>query len=569
MPVVQLDSKQAPAVNITNGTLQIVESGALGDRAISTSQSFDWTPAKKDSWIQVRFDLIKGAPYVGYLIALGGYNDIKDKHKGNILFDGAESGQAKIYLDYPGPDGTQPGAIGESGYKPGKNYGVRITNIGDGNFQVAQLVNGLPENNTVNLKKKDLPPGGFGFALCCGRSYVVDNVRVESSVDPTEMTKAQMETSGLRKSKSGEFTKQINALQKRKPADPPMLAPVLDLSPKIPTVHILERGVHKNRGDKVDPAPPAVLMDSVNNKAWENKPDDLVLSTGNRLGFARWITRPDTRASALLARVTVNRWWQNHFGRGIVATPDNLGYSGSPPSHPELLEYLATELIRSGWSQKAIHRMVLCSNAFRQTSNPTMDALNGDEDNTLLSRFPLKRLDAEALRDAMLFTSGELNMAQGGPYTPTTRGGDGEVIVPETHPGAKRRSLYLQQRRTQTTGILELFDAPSIVYNCTIRMPTTVPLQSLIMLNSPFARMRSEAFAKRVLKEVPGENHAKLTQAFQLAWGRPPTEAEESAANTFLITQESEYKGIPNSVECAWIDLANMLLAANAFLYVE
>lgn len=569
MPVVRLDSKQAPAVNITNGTLQIVESGALGDRAISTRQSFDWTPPKKDSWIQVRFDLIKGAPYVGYLIALGDYNDKKDNHKGNLLFDGAESGQAKIYLDYPGPDGTQPGAIGESGYKPGKNYGVRITNIGDGNFQLAQLVDGLPENNTVNLKENDLPRGGFGFALCCGRSYVVDNVRVESSVDPTELTKSQVETRALRKSKSAEFTNQIKALEMRKPADPPKLAPVLDLSPKIPSVHILERGVHKNRGDKVVPAPPSVLMDSGNHKPWENKPDDLVVSTGNRLGFARWITRPDTRASALLARVTVNRWWQNHFGRGIVATPDNLGYSGSPPSHPELLEYLATELIRSGWSQKAIHRMVLYSNAFRQTSNPTTDALKEDEDNTLLSRFPLKRLDAESIRDAMLFTSGELNMAQGGPYTPTTRGGDGEVIVPETHPGAKRRSLYLQQRRTQTTGILELFDAPSIVYNCTIRMPTTVPLQSLILLNSPFARLRSEAFAKRVQKEEPGDNHAKLTKAFQMAWGRPPTKAEESSAIAFLIAQESEYKGMPSSGERAWIDLANMLLAANAFLYVE
>ena len=569
MPVVKLDSKQAPAVNITNGTLHIVESGALGDRAISTRQAFDWTPAKKDSWIQVRFDLIKGAPYVGYLIALGDYNDKKDKHKGNILLDGAESGQAKIYLDYPGTDGTQPGAIGESGYKPGRSYGVRITNIGDDTFELAQLVDGLPEKNRVKLKKNDLPRGGFGFALCCGRSYVVDNVRVESSIDPTELTKAQLEASALRKSKSAEFAKQIQALEKKKPADPAKLAPVLDLSPQIPTVHILERGVHKNRGEKVEPAPPSVLLDPGAKKPLENKPEDLLLSTGNRLGFAKWITQPNSRASALLARVTVNRWWHNHFGRGIVATPDNLGYSGSPPSNPELLEYLATELIRSGWSQKAIHRMVLCSSAFKQTSNPTTEALKTDEDNILLSRFPLRRLDAEAVRDAMLAISGELDMAQGGPYTPTTRGGDGEVIVPETHPGAKRRSIYLQQRRTQTTGILELFDAPSIVYNCTIRMPTTVPLQSLILLNSPFARLRAESFAKRVLKEATGDNREKLTRAFQLAWGRPPTKSEETAATAFLQSQEKEYKGSPNSVERSWTDLGNMLLAANAFLYVE
>ncbi len=569
LPLVQLDSQKGPAVNITSGGLHVVESGALGDRAISTKQSFDWTPDKKGDWIQVRFDLVRGAPYVGFLIALGDYNDKKDKHKGNILFDGAESGQAKVYVDYPGPDGSQPGAIGESGYKPGKRYGVRVTNRGKGAFELTQWVEGNPEKNTLTLKESDLPNGGFGFALCCGRSYVVDNVVVEKSLDALEAAKIPAVTRDLRQARMAEFSKMIQDLEKAKPVPLTKLAPVVDLSPLVPGVFILERGIHKARGEKVNPGPPSALLESDKTDPFGPKPFDLTQSTGSRFALAQWITKPKTRASSLLARVTVNRWWHNHFGRGIASTVDNLGYSGSPPSHPELLEWLAGELAQNGWSQKYIHRLILHSTAFRQSGTPTKESLLADEDNTLHSRFPLRRLDAESLRDGMLFLSGELDLVQGGPYVPTSRGGDGEVIVPEASSGAKRRSIYLQQRRTQTMGMLEIFDAPSIVFNCTVRLPTTVPLQSLILLNSPFARLRSEAFAKRLLNEFPEDWNARLGQAFLLVWGRSPSPGEESAAKEFLLAQSREYTGKPNSEVRTWTDLANMLLASNAFLYVE
>lgn len=569
LPLVQLDSAQSPAVNITAGGLHVVESGALGDRAISTKQSFDWTPDKKGDWIQVRFDLVKGAPYVGFLIALGDYNDKKDKHRGNILFDGAESGQAKVYVDYPGPDGSQPGAIGESGYKPGKNYGVRVTNRGNGSFELTQWVEGYPEKNSLSLKESDLPNGGFGFALCCGRSYVVDNVKVEKNLYPIEVAKIPAASQVFRQAKLAEFAKKINDLELAKPKPLTKLAPVVDLSPVVPSVFLLERGIHKARGERVNPAPPSVLLESDKTDPFGPKPLDLTQSTGTRLALAQWITKPKSRAVALLARVTVNRWWQNHFGRGIASTADNLGYSGSPPSHPELLEWLAGELIQTGWSQKGIHRIILHSTAFRQLSTPTKESLLADEDNTLLSRFPLRRLDAESVRDGMLALSGELELVSGGPYVPTSRGGDGDVVVQETTPGAKRRSIYLQQRRTQTMGMLEIFDAPSIVFNCTVRLPTTVPLQSLILLNSQFARLRAEGFAKRLLIAIPTDFNARLAQAFLLAWGRPPTQGEESAAKAFLVGQTNEYAGKPKQEERAWTDLANMLLASNAFLYVE
>lgn len=568
-PAVGIDSAKAPGAHLEKGVLRLVESGGPGDRAISTRASFDWTPAEKGAWIQASFNLVKGAPYVGYLIALRDYNDKKEAKGGNILFDGAASGQAKIYLDYPGADSTQPGAIGQSGYTAGHHYGVRITNIGNGKFELAQLVDGVPEPNTHKLTAADLPNGGFGFALCCGRSFDVDQVRIESSIDSKDLPAAAREAETARQKTAGEFLKKIQAQEKKRPADPGKIAPVTDLSPTPPDVHLLERGIHKNRGARVEAAAPSVLNEVTNSAKLGPKPAELTASTGRRLALAQFLTRPDTRASALLARVTVNRWWQNHFGTGIVATTDNLGYSGTPPSHPELLEYLATELVRSGWSQKAIHRQILHSSAYRQTSVPGRSLAAIDQDNRLLSHFPLRRLDAEAVRDGMLAVSGELDLRAGGPYVPTSRGPSGEVVVAETVDGAKKRSVYLQQRRTQVTGILEVFDAPSIVFNCSARMPTTVPLQSLCLLNSQSARLRAEAMAARLEKEAPADISARLNQAFLLAWGRPASVQEFAAAQSFLEKQPKEYHGKPGAAGRAWTDLCNMLLAANAFLYVE
>ena len=207
-------------------------------------------------------------------------------------------------------------------------------------------------------------------------------------------------------------------------------------------------------------------------------------STGRRLAFARWLTTPESRPAALLARVTVNRLWQNHFGVGIVATADNLGYSGAPPTHPGLLDYLAGELVRSGWSVKHVQRLIVSSAVYRQTSRPHAAGKKADPDNRLLWRFPLLRLDADGVRDAMLATAGELDLRLAGPYVPTKVSGSGEVIVEESNPAARRRSVYLQQRRMQVPSMLSVFDAPLVVYNCTRRNSTTIPLQSLSLLNS-------------------------------------------------------------------------------------
>src|SRR5205807_2652844 len=181
----------------------------------------------------------------------------------------------------------------------------------------------------------------------------------------------------------------------------------------------------------------------------------------------------------------------------------------------------------------------------------------------------LRRLDAEALRDAMLSASGELDPKQGGPYVPTVRSEEGSVIVDEKANGAHRRSVYLQQRRTQVPTLLELFDAPSVVTNCGKRTTSTVPLQSLALLNSDFARARAASFASRLEKEAGAEEVKRIALAFRLSCGRLPSAEESSACTHFLATQRTVYTKEKDSEQRVWTDFCQMILAGNAFLYVE
>jgi hypothetical protein len=336
------------------------------------------------------------------------------------------------------------------------------------------------------------------------------------------------------------------------------LSVLVETDPSPPAHHVLRRGQHDRPGREVQPGAPAALGPGA--LRIEPRPPGQV-TTGRRSAFARWITAPD---NPLFARVMVNRVWQHHFGTGLVATPDNLGRSGARPSHPELLDYLAGEFVRSGWSIKALHRLILRSAVYRQTSTPREDVPA-----RLLARFAMRRLDAEALRDAMLHVSGELDARMGGPYVPAARTSEGTVEVPESTAGATRRSLYLQQRRTQVVTLLQLFDAPALVGTCGKRSLSTVPLQPLALLNSPFVRARSMALARRLVREEGGSVALRLNLAFRLAYGRQPVREEIRASARFLQSQRLVYAKEKDPGERAWADLGQMILASNAFLYVE
>jgi hypothetical protein len=359
--------------------------------------------------------------------------------------------------------------------------------------------------------------------------------------------------------------KVIAERQKDRPPPLDRLAAYVETDPKPAVHHILRRGLHNQVGAEVQPGVPAAFSTKANGFHIEPRREGQV-STGRRTALARWVTSPE---NPLFARVMVNRIWQHHFGTGLVATPDNLGRSGSRPSHPELIDFLAAEFVRSGHSIKAMHRLILHSAVYRQASTTQDDLSRIDPDNRLLGHFPLRRLDAEALRDTMLHVSGELDLRLGGPYVPSRRTKEGTVEVAENSAGARRRSLYLQQRRTQVVTLLQLFDAPAMVGTCGKRSLSTVPLQPLALLNSEFVRTRARAFAQRLAREAGPDAAKRLTLTFRLACGRAAGEEEMAACRRFLDQQRRVYAKEKDAEERTWTDLMQMILASNGFLYVE
>ena len=358
-----------------------------------------------------------------------------------------------------------------------------------------------------------------------------------------------------------------DAIKKReagRPSPLPQIAVLTEPGTELPKHHLLVRGNYASEGVEVPPGVPAVFCNARN--SYQLVANFGQTNSGRRLALARWLTSPE---QPVVARVLVNRVWQHHFGEGLVATVDNLGVTGAKPSHPELLDYLATEYVQSRWKLKSLHRLIVTSATYRQSGALREAAYAIHPENKLLWRFPLQRLDAESVRDAILFTCGELNLDVGGPYIPTTANSDSQVVMDETNVGAKRRSLYLQQRRTQPLTMLDVFDTARMNPNCTRRNPSTVSLQSLALLNSDFIRARSRAFAQRLEKECGPDGNQRLERTFLLALGRKPNPTERSSAEEFLQSQATHYADKTDKDARVWTDFCQMVLAGNAFLYVE
>ncbi|TXT35504.1 MAG: hypothetical protein FD138_1325, partial [Planctomycetota bacterium] len=401
------------------------------------------------------------------------------------------------------------------------------------------------------------------------RSFIVDNVVIESSSGSTTDETAQAALKTFRteyESRRKSLADAVAEVQKRQAARPGKIAWASDVAAEPPNVPLLIRGNVTTPGELVQPAPLRVIAGSSSSTP----------AARRRIALAEWLTRLDSPASALTARVQANRVWERHFGRGLVATLDNLGVSGAAPSHPELLDWLASEFVRpmadvasSGWSLKQLHRTIVTSATYRQSSQLNEVAFAVDHDNRLLWRQSVRRLDAESIRDGMLFVSGSLERRLGGPYVPTQRSSAAEVVVNESSPGAARRSIYLQQRRTQTLSLLNLFDAPAVTFNCVQRPTTTMPLQSLSQLNSEFALARAAALARRLEREAPPDPRHRARLAFELAAGRTPTDVELRSSLAFLEEQTRSYEPAADASPRAWGDFCQMLLSSNAFLYVE
>jgi hypothetical protein len=570
-PPVTVDSDKAPAARSRNGRLEVI-AGTTLDSWLTTTQSFDWTPDHPGESIQATFDLVdtrlsaqgKSAERVGYFLATHDFDDSGKLSGGNILVDGHPTGSTSVLADYPGRDATPRGAIGRTGYVAGRNYGVRVTNVDKGQFRLEQLVDGFPEVGAITLAAGDLPDGGFGFEYHADRSFVVDNVRIERFGASAESDRSSIAD---RDAEFGRRQKELDAARNQanglKNAPPFKIAWATDVTPTPPETHLLERGDYARPGKAMAASPLSALASGGASFASQSPAGGR--TTGRRLALANWLTDPNERAAALMARVQVNRIWQSHFGTGIVATPENLGLSGAPPTHPELLDWLAFEFVRSGWSVKHVHRQILDSATFRQSSDAEPSAPTDDRS---LGRFPAVRLDAETIRDCMLGVSGELDTAMGGPYVPIQATGDGAVVVPDSQPGGLRRSIYLQQRRTQPVSLLQVFDAPTIVFNSLRRPRTAMPLQSLALMNSDFVRARAKAFASRLEREEP-DQAKRIPLAFLTAWSREPSLEERQAATGFLDEQSRLYGLGAEGRNKAWVDFCQSMLMSNEFLYLD
>jgi hypothetical protein len=315
------------------------------------------------------------------------------------------------------------------------------------------------------------------------------------------------------------------------------------------TIHHLVRG---NSDVKLEPAKPGfmdVLMrPDVDDAHWIPDP----AKTEPRLAFAQWITDEEKGAGNLLARVIVNRIWKQHMGKGLVSSASNFGTTGDAPTHPELLDWLAITLIENNWSQKAIHRLILNSAVYRQGVATSMAGLSQDPENNLLWTRRRQRIEAEVIRDRLFQMSGELDTRMFGP---------GSLNL--TDP---RRSVYLTVKRSKLIPFLQLFDAPAAIEGKEMRNETNSAPQSLTLLNSTFVRQMSAKLAKRVTAD---SNEALVRRLYWETFSREPLPEELKYLSHFLDRQADLYQGDKAAADKAKVDLCQLLICSNEFVYID
>jgi len=365
---------------------------------------------------------------------------------------------------------------------------------------------------------------------------------------------------------------------------------------QVPASKLFNRGDHEQPVKDVAPAELSILA------APEIEPFQAAAvpsgSSGRRLAYANWLTSGD---HPLVARVLVNRFWMHHFGRGLVNTPGDFGLAGERPSHPELLDWLADEFVKGGWKLKPLHRSIVLSRAYRQSSdNPS--SLQADPENRLLSRFKVRRLEAEPLRDSILAAAGTLVDKPFGPPSTIARDPAGRIVTgidkgtitaAKVEPGGEqdfRRSVYVEVRRSKPVTVLETFDAPVMTPHCELRPQTTVAPQSLLLMNDTFILDNARRLADRLHAEVPGDEKARLERAWKLLFGVAPRESEIARSLDYLRLQTATLTvyharqaapaapakdaktpppPAPVPAREALASLCQVLLSSNRFLYLE
>jgi len=395
---------------------------------------------------------------------------------------------------------------------------------------------------------------------------------------------------GIGQKLKGEQKKEWEALRKQlaafddiKPKPLPIGSGVTDVGPQAPATHTLKVGAYDVPLEEVQPGFLTILERQPAKLTPANNPN----TTGRRAALANWLTRPD---NPLSTRVMANRIWQYHFGRGIAGTASDFGIMGERPTNPALLDWLTATFVEQGWSIKKMHRLIMLSSAYQQSSAFNEEAAKVDPDNKLLWRFQRQRLTGEEIRDSILAVSGQLNRQMFGPavFPEIPEGLEirGGWKKNESEDAKNRRSVYVFVRRNSRYPMFAAFDMPDTHESCSRRAVTTTAPQALSLLNDNVILRAASAFAGRVLKECEADVNAQITAAFRLAFSRKPDAAEQQFASEFLQKQTAIIKArmdqkqavtqlpnLPASIDpahaAAFVDLCHALLNSNEFVYVN
>ena len=389
----------------------------------------------------------------------------------------------------------------------------------------------------------------------------------ELTVDDKQLEKSFKELASLRK----EADKRVKDLKAGRPVAP-LIRALWDRGEPSPT-WVFRRGQYTNPGEPVGPGVPSVLTDGRTPfRSSPKRPG----STGRRLAFAEWLVDKD---HPLTARVFVNRVWSHHFGRGIVESTANFGKTGTPPTHPELLDWLAVSFVESGWDIKWLHRQILNSRAWQQSSHVPISVEQSDPDNRWLSRMPLRRLEAESVRDSLLAVSGQLDTTPFGQPDSVTSRPDG-LVTSNRNDAGWRRTVYVQQRRSAIPTILETFDLPQMMPNCVERPDSTVASQALHLLNNAMVRELADKFAEQVIREHPDDPALQVERVYKIALSRRPRDDEKQLALDTLKeltehwqrTQATAAKAAEDQIQPATLALASLcrvVVNSAEFIFID
>lgn len=383
----------------------------------------------------------------------------------------------------------------------------------------------------------------------------------------------------------------LDEAKKLRDTKPPegMIMALTEVKGQVPASRLMHRGDHDQLKQAIEPGELTVLASP---ETALLKPAPLPSgSTGRRLAYAHWLT---SGKHPLTARVLVNRFWLNHFGRGIVSTAGDFGALGEKPTHPELLDWLASEFMEGGWKLKPLHRLMVLSTTYRQDSRHDA-SIKADPENKFYARYKIQRMSAESVRDSMLAAAGTLNRTPYGEPIGIARDLAGRIVVGKEELNANRdvikvtslgkddyrRSIYVQVRRKQPLTVLDAFDAPTMVPNCEARSSTTVAPQSLLLMNDTFILNTARDLATRLRNEVPGDARGQIERAWNTLYSEEPKDGDVLRSLAYLAEQteavRSYHHGIQHAKDApvpdpqldALASLCQVLLSSNRFLYVQ